>query len=194
MKDTTRQLILVKHAAPEVVPDTPSEQWRLSDKGRAACTQLAASLASLKPGVIVSSEEPKASETAERVVRELGVDWETAPGLHEHDRSNVPHMRSAEFISTMELLFRRPQQLVLGRETAAGALKRFQNALADVLERHPDERGNVAVVSHGTVIALLLAHRAGQNGFDLWRRMQLPSYAVVEVPGFRLVRVVERVT
>ena len=187
-----RQLILVKHAAPEVVPGTPAERWRLSDKGRAACTPLAASLSSFKPRVIVSSEEPKASETAERVARELGVPWETAPGLHEHDRSNVQHMRSGDFISTMELVFRRPQQLVLGRETAAGALKRFQNALDDVLERHAVEKGNVAVVSHGTVIALLLAHHSGNNGFDLWRRMQLPSYAVVEVPDFRVVQIVER--
>ena len=188
-----RQLILVKHAAPEVVPGAPPEQWRLSEKGRAACAPLAASLSPYGPGVIVSSEDPKAAETAERVAQQLSVPWETAAGLHEHDRSNVPHMRSAEFISTMELVFRRPQQLVLGRETASGALKRFQNALDDVLERLPAETGNVAVVSHGTVIALLLAHHGGQNGFDLWRRMQLPSYAVVEVPGFRVVRVAERV-
>ena len=189
-----RQLILIKHAAPEVDPDVPPERWRLSDKGCAACVPLAASLLTFKPSVIVSSEEAKASETAQLVADELGVPWETAPGLHEHDRSNVPHMRSAEFISTMELVFRKPQQLVLGRETATGALKRFRNALDDVLERHPQDRGAVAVVSHGTVIALLLAAQdPRQNGFELWRRMQLPSYAVLDLPDFRVSRVVEKV-
>jgi broad specificity phosphatase PhoE len=187
------QLILVKHAAPEVDPNVPSEQWRLSEKGRASCMPLAASLGSYSPLVVVSSEEPKAAETAELVATALKVPWETAPGLHEHNRSNVPHMRSGDFISTMELLFRKPQQLVLGRETASGALKRFQNAIDDVLERHPADKGNVAVVTHGTVIALLLAHHTGQSGFDLWRRMQLPSFAVLQVPEFRLLKLVDRV-
>src|SRR5215218_3427278 len=187
------QLILIKDAAPEVDPQVPAESWRLSDKGRATCTPLAASLASYTPKVVVSSEEAKASETAKLVAGELGVPWETAPGLHEHDRSNVPHMRSGDFISTMELLFRRPQQLVLGRETASGALKRFANAIDDVLERHPADAGNIAVVSHGTVIALFLAGHTEQNGFELWRRMQLPSFAVVDVPGFQLLDLVPRI-
>src|SRR4051794_23409459 len=126
------QLILIKHAAPEVDPDVPAERWRLSEKGRPACPPLAASLASYSPKRVVSSEEAKASETAKLVAQELGVPWETAAGLQEHDRSNVPHMRSGDFISTMELLFRKPQQLVLGRETASGALKRFRNAIDDV--------------------------------------------------------------
>jgi broad specificity phosphatase PhoE len=187
-----RQLILVKHAAPEVNPDVPPEQWHLSEKGRASCIALAASLAPHSPRVIVSSEEPKAAETAKLIADELGVPFETAPGLHEHDRSNVPHMRSGDFISTMELLFRKPQQLVLGRETASVALKRFHNAIDDVLERHPAEKGNVVVVSHGTVIALFLARHTGEGAFDLWRRMQLPSFAVVEVPGFKLVELTAR--
>src|SRR2546421_10994439 len=76
-----RKLVLIKHAAPEVDPDVPAERWHLSEKGRASCTPLAASLASHSPRVIVSSEEPKASETARLVAKELGVACETAPGL-----------------------------------------------------------------------------------------------------------------
>ena len=188
-----RHLILVKHAAPEVVAGAPPEQWNLSEKGQTACAPLATALKRFDPRVVVSSEEAKAAQTAELVAKELGVPWETAPGLHEHDRSNVPHMRSGEFISTMEVVFRRPRQLVLGRETAAGALARFRNALDDVLERHAGEGDNVAVVSHGTVIALLLEHASGRNGFELWRRMQLPSFAVLDLPGFEIREVVERV-
>jgi broad specificity phosphatase PhoE len=187
-----RHLVLVKHAAPEVVAGASPETWKLSEKGRASCAPLAEALRRYDPRVLVCSEEAKAAETAELVAQSLGVPWETAPGLHEHDRSNVPHMRSGEFISTMEVVFRRPRQLVLGRETAAGALARFRNALDDVLERHGGEGDNVAVVSHGTVIALLLEHASGRNGFELWRRMQLPSFAVLELPGFTVREVVER--
>src|SRR5918993_933764 len=121
-----RKLILVKHAPPEVVPDLPPEQWTLSEKGRGLCAPLADALAAQAPSTIVCSEEPKAAETARLVAERLGVPWHTAPGLHEHDRSNVPHMRSGEFISMMELLFRKPAELVLGRETAEPERSRAQ--------------------------------------------------------------------
>ena len=91
------KLILIKHAAPEVVPSVPSEQWRLSDKGRASCTPLAELVRPHAPKAIVSSTEPKAIETAELVAKHIGIGHTTAPDLHEHDRSGVPHMRSSEF-------------------------------------------------------------------------------------------------
>jgi broad specificity phosphatase PhoE len=189
------KLILIKHAAPEVVAGVPSEQWRLSEQGRAACPRLAEALRRHAPAVVVASEEPKAAETGELVARELNVPFHTAAGLHEHDRSNVPHMRSGEFISMMEVLFRKPNQLVLGTETAAGALKRFRNALDDVLEQHGGDGKTVAAVSHGTVIALLLEHLAGpggRRGFDVWRAMKLPSYAVLRLPGMAVDEVVDQ--
>ena len=177
-------LILVKHASPEVVPGMPPEQWRLSDQGRASCARLAEALRPHAPAAVVASEEPKASETGELVARHLPVPFHTAPNLHEHDRSNVPHLRAGEFISLMEVLFRKPNQLVLGRETAAGALKRFRNALDDVLEEHGHDEKTVAVVSHGTVIALLLEQLGNRGGFDVWRAMKLPSYAVLRLPAW----------
>src|SRR5437016_10684244 len=115
---STNKLILIKHSAPLVDPAIPSEQWRLSEKGRALCAPLADAIAPHEPSLIISSEEPKALETAELVAARLNVPHEIAPDLHEHERSNVPHMRSGEFISMIELTLRKPDELVLGRETA----------------------------------------------------------------------------
>ncbi|MEA2708909.1 MAG: hypothetical protein QOF78_1510 [Phycisphaerales bacterium] len=179
-----RKLILIKHASPLVIPGTPSEKWNLSDKGRESCGPLAEAIREHEPQRIVSSEEPKARETAEILGEKLGVPVEIAPGLHEHDRSNVPHMRTGEFISHMELFFRRPMERVLGRESAVQALDRFESAVNAVLEKHP--AGNIAIVSHGTVIALLAAEHADRYGFDLWREMGLPSFLTFELPGYHL--------
>jgi len=186
------QLILIKHASPQVVPGIPPEQWCLSESGRASSPRLAAALRPLAPSVVVASEEPKASETGELLARELSVPFHTAPNLHEHDRSNVPHLHSGEFISLMEVLFRRPSQLVLGKETASGALKRFRNALDDVVEQHGAGERAVAVVSHGTVIALLLEQLGDHRGFDVWRAMKLPSFAVLRLPAWSVERVVDQ--
>jgi broad specificity phosphatase PhoE len=181
---STRRLILIKHAAPAVVPDVPPERWVLSAEGRRRCGPLADAVRPHAPAVVAASREPKAGETAEAVAAQLGVPFATVDGLHEHDRSNVPHLRSREFISLMEVFFRKPTELVLGRETAEQAFARFAGAVDRVLADHP--QGNVAVVSHGTVIALFLARHGAGKPFELWRQMGLPSFAVVQAPAFRV--------
>ena len=186
------KLILVKHAAPEVVPGVSSEQWRLSERGRASCAALAEALRAHGPKVIVSSEEPKASETAELVAKQLGIEWTTAKNLHEHDRRGVPHMRSGEFISHVELMLRRRDERVLGHESADEALNRFRAALRDVLAKHPDQ--TVAVVAHGTVIALYVAeHTEDHTAFELWRKLGLPSFVVMSRPELKVEQIVERI-
>jgi broad specificity phosphatase PhoE len=187
-----RTLILIKHASPQVIPGTPPETWKLSDQGRQACQRLAEALRARAPGVIVSSVEPKAVETAEIVAQALAVPSHTAAGLHEHDRSNVPHMRSAEFISSMELFFRKPGELVLGKETANAALDRFEQAVKAVLDQHTSH-DTVAIVSHGTVIAMLLAKHSQKSAFHLWREWGLPSFAIVEMPSYVITEMVPKV-
>jgi broad specificity phosphatase PhoE len=186
-----RKLILIKHAKPLVDPSKSAERWRLSDEGRQQALVLAEQIAAHQPAIIVSSDEPKAVETAQIIAQLLKVPQETRAGLHEHDRRNVPHMRSGEFISNLELFFRRPRDLVLGSETAEQAVDRFERAVKDALAGHP--AGNVAIVSHGTVIALLVQEYSERNGFQVWRDMGLPSYVMFDVPEMTVAQVVNRV-
>jgi broad specificity phosphatase PhoE len=186
-------LILIKHASPQVVPGDPPERWHLSDEGRRLATVLGERLAAMpdRPAVVVSSDELKASETAEVIAGKLGVPMSTAPGLHEHDRSTVPQMRSGDFISMVELMLRKPAELVLGEETAAEAMERFDHAVSRVIEQHRDQ--TIAVVSHGTVIAMFVARHTNRPAFQIWREMGLPSYVVMSLPEYRVVGIVNRV-
>lgn len=188
-------LVLIKHAPPNVMPNTPVARWELSDAGRAACEPLARALAPWHPDVLLASEEPKAAETARLAAERLGVPWRTAPDLHEHDRAGSPFFASeAAFAAAVEALFLRPGKLVYGRETADEALRRFSDALDAALAGHAGQR--VAVVAHGTVIALYVAHLWGMSareGYDLWGRLGLPSLVVAHAPGLTAPQVVERV-
>jgi 2,3-bisphosphoglycerate-dependent phosphoglycerate mutase len=186
-----QKLILIKHAAPLVDPAKSSDLWKLSEAGREQAARLAESLRALELASMVSSEEPKANETAEIIARALGVNVNTSHDLREHDRRNVPHMRSRDFISMVELFFRKPNERVLGSETASEALARFEKAVDEVIASHPE--GNVGIVAHGTVIALYLAAHSQRNGFELWRAMGLPSYAVIGLPERAVERVVEKI-
>ncbi|HET8678685.1 MAG TPA: histidine phosphatase family protein, partial [bacterium] len=60
------------------------------------CAPLAEHLSAYHPDIIITSAEPKASETAQIVAGTLGKPFEVAEGLGEHDRSNVP-FSSTEF-------------------------------------------------------------------------------------------------
>ena len=186
-----RKLILIKHAAPLVDPAKSSDLWKLSEAGREQAANLAVTLRAMEIAAIVSSEEPKAKETAEIVGTALSVKVETACELREHDRRNVPHMRSRDFISMVELFFRKPNERVLGSESATKALTRFTTAIDEAIASHAE--GNIAVVAHGTVIALYLAANSQRNGFELWRAMGLPSYAVVNLPDRAVDQVIEKI-
>jgi broad specificity phosphatase PhoE len=185
-----RKLILIKHARPQIDPRTPSEEWELSDEGRQGAAALVERLRTQEFDHLFSSTEPKAVQTAQILGRALNRPVEPFADLHEHDRRDVPHMDSREFISMIALFFKQPDRLVLGHETADEAAARFEAAVDRVLEK---TTGDVAIVSHGTVISLFAERRAGQEPFALWRRMGLPSFIVLETPGWRVREICERV-
>jgi broad specificity phosphatase PhoE len=179
-----RKLILIKHARPQVDPDISSEHWKLSEEGREKSLALAQSLREFEFASIISSSEPKAIETAEILGQALAKAVRTGNDLFEHDRSNVPHMESREFISMMALFFKEPDRLVLGNETADEAYERFADAVDEIIAA---EKGNVAIVTHGTVLALFAQRRAGQDPFTVWRRMGLPSFLALEIGSWKVV-------
>lgn len=186
-----RKLILVKHSQPQVAPGTPPSQWPLSEEGKNRCGPLATKLASYEPAIVVASQEAKATQTAQIVAEQLGKPWEPAEGLHEHDRDNVPHMPTPEFLSSMAMAFQRPKDLLLGRESLQQALERFSQAIDQTLSRHPE--GNVAVISHGTVIALFIAQHTKERAYPLWRRLGLPSIVIMSVPKLQVLETIDRV-
>ena len=173
-----RNIVLVKHAKPEQVEGKPSHDWPLSAAGREKCVPLAEKLAKYAPAAIVSSSEPKALESAQIIGEKIGAAVDVIDGLHEHDRINVPLMRTGEFISMMALFFKQPTRCVLGRESAAEALERFEDAFDAAARKYPT--GNLIVVTHGTVLALYLAKHCAVNGYETWRAMGLPSYVAID--------------
>jgi broad specificity phosphatase PhoE len=184
------KLLLIKHARPEVNPDVASEEWRLGAEGCEGARRLGERLGAYGLPRLYSSREPKAVETAKIVAAATALSVVEHPGLQEHDRRNVPHMASREFISMVALFFKESGELVLGEETGDEAYERFAGAVDEVLANEP---GDVGIVTHGTVISLFAHRRAGVEPFGLWRRMGLPSFIVFERDGWDVVEVCVRV-
>jgi broad specificity phosphatase PhoE len=78
----------------------------------------------------------------------------------------------------------RPAERIFGEESADEAHARFTAALDDVLAAHPWE--TVAVVTHGTVLALWVARRAQRDAFALWSSLAMPAFVVLTRPDFAI--------
>jgi broad specificity phosphatase PhoE len=185
------QLILARHALPEIDPDRPARTWALSEAGRLSCIALAEKLAAYDLAAVVTSVEPKARETGEIVAGRLSLPVETAIGLHEHERETVGWLGREQFETSVADLFARPGVLVFGEETADQAHRRFAAAVREALDQHP--AGNVAIVTHGTVMSLFVARANGLDPLPFWRQLGMPAFAVLSRPESQLLEIVENV-
>ncbi|HEV8636387.1 MAG TPA: histidine phosphatase family protein, partial [Chloroflexota bacterium] len=150
-----RRLLLIRHAESAVVEGIPPDRWGLTGEGRRRCADLAERLRAREIGALVASREPKAAQTARLVAERLGVPWSTAEGLHEHERDATPWLGREEWEARIAELFRRPDAPVFGRETARAALERFAAAVEPIAAARP--AGDLAIVTHGTVLTLFVA-------------------------------------
>jgi broad specificity phosphatase PhoE len=184
-------LILVKHSLPEIIPSLPANQWSLSEAGRARCKPLTERVQLYAPDIVISSLEPKAVQTGQILASEINKPFHSVEGLHEHDRTGQEYLSKEQFEARVFEFFKRPNMLVMGRETAAQAGERFSRALASVEMDHPNR--NVLVVSHGTVITLFVEKVTGLDPFPVWKSLDLPSFVAFSLPGHTLVKIVNSV-
>jgi len=180
-----KYLILVKHSVPEIVESLPAREWKLSELGRARAERLADLLRQYQPEVIVSSKEPKATETAEIIAGIHQIESRVAEDLHEHDRSNIPFLAHDKFQASVREFFQKPKELVFGKETADQAHARFYGSVHSVLNEHTDK--TVVIVTHGTVISLFVSRLTGRSGFELWHMLGLPSFIALDLHSNTLI-------
>lgn len=170
------KLILVKHSLPQILPEQPAREWRLSEKGRKRCAALAEALAVYAPQIVVTSVEAKAQETGAIVAQKLNIPCTSAPGLHEHERPFIDD--PTLFEARVRQFFAQPDKLVFGTESANAAYERFAQAVNQVEAQHADK--TLAIVAHGTVITTFVAHHNAVDAFAFWQKLDLPSFVVLD--------------
>ncbi len=188
-----RKLILIRHSETKPLPGVTASQWQLTEEGRRRCAALAERLVAYDLRVIVTSVEGKAIQTGQVVAEILKVPTVTADDLHEHDRSNVVPLKldPQEFRATIARLFANPQTLVYGTEPADAAYTRFAGAVQRVINAYP--HGNLAIVTHATVLTLFASRLAGLDPFPFWERLGMPAYIVFSLPDLRLLETADSI-
>jgi broad specificity phosphatase PhoE len=176
------KLILAKHAPPEIAPQVVSHSWVLSEEGRHRCSWLAEELNAQGITRLYSSLEPKALETAALVAIRLGLALEPRSNLHECDRTGLGFVSQDELQRRLREFFEQPDHSVIGGETANSAFERFSGAISNILSEGHSQP--LAIVTHGIVLSLFVARQNVIAPFDLWARLVLPSYVVLDATCF----------
>lgn len=147
---------------PEVVidPGTPVPDWPLSATGKARMQAFAESPVVRQIGTVFSSAERKAMDGAGILADRLGLTPQVEPDLHENDRSATGFLPPDQFWPVVEAFFAKPEESVRGWERAADAQARIAGAVERVRNTASAE-GDIAIIAHGGVGGLLLAHLKG---------------------------------
>jgi broad specificity phosphatase PhoE len=173
------EIVLLRHAHVVQMPEVPTQQWNLSDDGRAAALRLGAHrfLADVK--FFLSGDEPKMVETATACSRGQAVS--TCPDLRELHRDVACWLSSeAEYRDLIRKILGHPNESIQGCESAASAQNRVVTAIDEVLKEEPDAK--FAVVSGGLTLTLYLSYlqRKDVPDFALWKSIRFPDIAVVD--------------
>lgn len=146
---------------PEVVidPTVAITEWPLSDKGRERMERFAAEADLSAVTSLFSSTERKARDGAEILCRALGLPVTERADLGENDRSATGYLPPEEFETVADAFFAAPEGSARGWARAVGEQRRIVTAVADLTRVAPP--GDILIVSHGAVGALLLCDLLG---------------------------------
>jgi broad specificity phosphatase PhoE len=148
------------HPEVSIDPSVPVPDWPLSAVGLRRVELLLERSWIMAVRTVFSSAERKATEMARMVADRLGLSPVILDGLGENDRSATGYLPKAEFETLADAFFARPEASVRGWERAVDAQRRIVMAMQRALAMVSAD-GDVAVISHGGVGALLLCHLKG---------------------------------
>jgi broad specificity phosphatase PhoE len=179
-------IFLVRHAEVSLDLTVAAEHWKLSTAGQAWAERLAALSIFANLDTVWTSPEPKAQATAQPLAYRQSARLFIHPDLAELQRgpTNIPDRESYE--AAVRNAFDQPEHSIEGWERAADAQRRIVGCVMSLAAETP---GSFAIVSHGLVLALLLARLRGQPHVDVaeWRAIPLPALAIVDRATWRLV-------
>ncbi|AVA20050.1 MULTISPECIES: histidine phosphatase family protein [unclassified Rhizobium] len=153
--------LYITHPQVRIDPSVPVPDWGLSDIGAERARLTATRAWARELGLIVSSGERKAIETAEILATASGATIEIIEAMHENDRSATGFLAPPEFEKAADWFFAHPHESFKGWERAIDAQVRIVSQVEAVLSRH-DPRTPIAFVGHGGVGTLLKCHLEGK--------------------------------
>jgi broad specificity phosphatase PhoE len=150
----------ITHPEVTIDPSVPVPAWPLSATGLQRVERLLERSWIMAVRTVFSSAERKAADMARMMADRLGLSAVIVDALEENNRSSTGYLPKAEFETVADAFFARPEASVRGWERADDAQRRVVMAVDHALAMVTAD-GDVAIISHGGVGALLLCHLKG---------------------------------
>lgn len=178
-----RRLLFVTHPEVAIDPAVPVPRWHLKPEGIARLRRFAASGVLAGVTDVWASTECKAIEGAGILAAALGLGLRVREDLGENDRSATGFLPPPEFEAMADAFFANPEVSVRGWERAADAQARIVAAVRAVAAQ--SGAGDILVVAHGGVGALLRAHLLGVGITRALDQRRQGSWFEVALPDWR---------
>lgn len=178
-------IYLIRHPHTQINLETPASTWGLSETGQAQTAALLNAPFWPHVSAVYPSREPKAITAAKEAALRYNIPVVPRSAFGELDRSAYTAPDEHSYEAAVAACFANPAESPHGWEPAAAALHRFKREISQVLSWHPPEE-SIAVVSHGLVLTLYLAHLRGQvPTLSDWRAVGFAAVAAVDRASLR---------
>jgi broad specificity phosphatase PhoE len=175
------RLHLVRHGHPEIDPTTPASTWPLDPAADLGIEALRGSGVLPGDAVWLSSVEPKALATTQRLSPDGSCD--SVEGLHEAERP-ADWLSQEEFTAAVRRSFAHPDVTARERwEPLSEVGVRVATAVGAVVnEARQVDATDVVLVGHGTAWTLLVSALIGEApDLDSWELMSMPDHCCIDV-------------
>lgn len=170
------KIYLIRYAETERTHADPT-LWSLSERGEQQARLLAEQSFWSEVKAIISSDEQKAIATVKDIAFERGIPLFTRDCLRELKRT--PEWLD-DYEARVQEVFAKPVLSIGGWERAADAQRRILLCVEELMKEF--DRAPFAVVSHGMVLALLIAALRNELGyvFEIWKALGFASVTLME--------------
>jgi broad specificity phosphatase PhoE len=175
----SNSIYLLRHAESNVDLSRPARNWTITLDGKEKARELASTDVFGAIDGIVHSSEKKARQTADVFAENLDVQMYELSGLDELKREHVGVLTEEEYRSRVRSTLSKIDEPVIGWESGASALKRFESAVDKVnIMFH---RKNILVVSHGIVLTTYFCKLRNFESiaYERWSQLKFLSWGMV---------------
>ena len=169
------KIYLVRHAEGQWWK-APDENRSLTEKGFEDAEKLSEILKTHPIDAIYSSPYARAYQTIVPTATKLGLKIHIADDLRE--RKLGENISDKDFKTAVEKTWQDPNFAHPNGESNVTAQKRAVDLVNQLRAKHPNE--NIALASHGNIIALILQAFDPTIGFAFWKSLSMPDVYVLE--------------
>jgi broad specificity phosphatase PhoE len=176
----SKNIYFLRHADTKVVYELPPSKWPLSKRGREQAVRLALLGVFDHIDVVISSEEPKAYQTAGPLAIKCKVPIIQNPYFNEINRDYGLMMTTAGYNHTIHKVLVDPDHEEYGWEKPSAALRRFLAGVANVESEYNSD--SILIVTHGVVLTLYFSHLLGivEHSPERWDNLENCAWGHVQ--------------